>query len=158
MKYTKRDLISKVWVRPPGWTWCGGSKGQIATFSEHCHVAYQIKGNQVCSNMVANILPANPPPPPPTHTPPPEHGHVAYQIKGNQECSKMLTNVLPANTYPRIPPPPEGGVKSSKFNFFKHFDHTHTPSIWVWLKSDIEIEQNLIVFFLITTENYSIVI
>ena len=99
-----------------------------------------------------------PPPPPHTHTPPPEHGHVAYQIKGNQECSKMLTNVLPANTYPRIPPPPGGGVKSSKFIFFKHFDHTHTPSIWVWLKSDIEIVQNLIGFFLITTENYSIVI
>ena len=67
MKYTKRDFLSKVWVRPPGWTWCVGSKGQIATFSEHCHVAYQIKGNQVCSNMVANILPADPPPPP-THT------------------------------------------------------------------------------------------
>ena len=133
-----------------------GSKGQIASFSEHCYVAYQIKGNQVCSNMVANILPADPsppspppppPPPPHTHTPTPEHGHVAYQIKGNQECSKMLTNVLPANTYPRIPPPPGDGVKSSKFNFFKHFDLTHTPSIWVWLKSDIEIVQNLIVFF-----------
>ena len=68
MKYTKHDFLSKVWVGPPGWTWCVGSKGQIATFSEHCHVAYQIKGNQVCSNMVANILPADPPPPPPTHT------------------------------------------------------------------------------------------
>ena len=55
----------------------------------------------------------------------------------------MLTNVLPANTYPRIPPPPGDGVKSSKFNFFKHFDLTYTPSIWVWLKSDIEIVQNL---------------
>ena len=120
MKYTKCDFLSKVWVRPPGWTWCVGSKGQIATFSEHCY--------------------------------------VAYQIKGNQECSKMLTNVLPANTYPRIPPPPGDGVKSSKFNFFKHFDLTHTPSIWVWLKSDIDIVQNLIVFFLITSENYFIVI
>ena len=68
MKYTKRDFLSKVWVRPPGWTWCVGSKGQIATFSEHCYVAYQIKGNQVCSNMVANILPADPPPPSHTHT------------------------------------------------------------------------------------------
>ena len=67
MKYTKRDFLLRVWVRPPGWTWCVGSKGQIATFSEHCYVAYQIKGNQVCSNMVANILPADPPPPH-THT------------------------------------------------------------------------------------------
>ena len=87
------------------------------------------------------------PPPTHTHTPTPEHGHVAYQIKGNQECSKLITNVLPANTYPRVPPPGGGGVKSSKFNFFKHFDLTHTPSIWVWLKSDIEIVQNLKVFF-----------
>ena len=30
------------------------------TFAEHDHVAYQIKGNRKCSNMVANILPAAP--------------------------------------------------------------------------------------------------
>ena len=30
------------------------------TFAEHDHVAYQIKGNRECSNMVANILPAAP--------------------------------------------------------------------------------------------------
>ena len=33
-------------------------------FAEQCHVAYQIKGNQECSNMVANILPAEPSSPP----------------------------------------------------------------------------------------------
>ena len=33
-----------------------GSKGQISTFSEHGHVANQIKGNHECSNMAANIL------------------------------------------------------------------------------------------------------
>ena len=32
------------------------------TFAEHDHVAYQIKGNRRCSNMVANILPAAPSP------------------------------------------------------------------------------------------------
>ena len=32
------------------------------TFAEHDHVAYQIKGNRECSNMVANILPAAPSP------------------------------------------------------------------------------------------------
>ena len=32
-------------------------------FSEHGQVAYKIKGNHECSNMVANILPAAPPPP-----------------------------------------------------------------------------------------------
>ena len=30
------------------------------TFAEHDHVAYQIKGNRECSNMVANILHAAP--------------------------------------------------------------------------------------------------
>ena len=30
------------------------------TFAEHDHVAYQIKGNRGCSNMVAKILPAAP--------------------------------------------------------------------------------------------------
>ena len=36
------------------------SKGQNSTFSEHGHVAYKIKGDHKCSNMVANILPADP--------------------------------------------------------------------------------------------------
>ena len=39
-----------------------GSEGQNITFSEHGHVAYQIKEDQECSNMVASILPADPPP------------------------------------------------------------------------------------------------
>ena len=42
--------------RPP-------SKGQTSIFSEHGHVAYQIKGNHECSNMVANSLPADTPTP-----------------------------------------------------------------------------------------------
>ena len=41
-----------------------GSKGQNSTFSEHCHVAYQIIWNHECTNMVANIFPADPLPPP----------------------------------------------------------------------------------------------
>ena len=32
-------------------------------FLEHGHVAYQIKGNHGCSNMVENILAGNPPTP-----------------------------------------------------------------------------------------------
>ena len=36
------------------------SKGQNSTFSEHGHVGYQIQGNDACSNMVANILLADP--------------------------------------------------------------------------------------------------
>ena len=60
MKHIKCDFRSKAWVRPFEWTYGVGSKGQYSTFSEHGHVAYQIKGNQKCSNMVANILPADP--------------------------------------------------------------------------------------------------
>ena len=37
-----------------------GSKGQTLTFSEHGHVAYQMKGNDECSSMVANICPQTP--------------------------------------------------------------------------------------------------
>ena len=37
-----------------------GLKGQNSFFSENGQVAHQIKGNQECSNMVANILPADP--------------------------------------------------------------------------------------------------
>ena len=68
-----------------------GSKGQTIYFSESSHVAYQIKADDTCSNMVAilaNILP--------TDTPLTqgvgsngqtisftESSHIAYQIKGN---------------------------------------------------------------------------
>ena len=40
-----------------------GSIGQKSTFSEHGHVAYQIKGNHDFTNMVGNILYAYPLPP-----------------------------------------------------------------------------------------------
>ena len=43
--------------RPP--TFGVGSKGQNSTFSEPVHVAYKIKWNHECSNLVANIMPAN---------------------------------------------------------------------------------------------------
>ena len=46
-----------------------GSVGQNSTFTEHNHVAYQIKENHDCSNIVANILPADPLPPPPLRRP-----------------------------------------------------------------------------------------
>ena len=45
---------------PPELTLGVGSKDQNSTFSEHGHVAYQIKENHECNNMVANILPAEP--------------------------------------------------------------------------------------------------
>ena len=86
-----------------------GSKGQNYFFSEHGHGVYQIKENQECSNILANILPADPP----TITYSPdsgdgvnrfflEYGHVVYQIKENHECSYILANILPAGP---LPPP-----------------------------------------------------
>ena len=43
-------------------------KGQNSSFLEHGYVAYQIKGNHECTNIEANILPADPlTPPPPSH-------------------------------------------------------------------------------------------
>ena len=47
--------------RPPPPSILGiGSVGQNSTFSEQCNVAYQIKENQECSKLVANILPVDP--------------------------------------------------------------------------------------------------
>ena len=106
---------------PRGW----GKKVKfnfVRTWSEHGHVAYQIKGHYECSNMVANILLAErkPPLPPP---PPPEpgsgstgqnstfskFGHVAYTVKGNHEFSNMVVNTLLT-----IPPPPRPQGMGSK--------------------------------------------
>ena len=47
---------------PPPPTQVMESIGQHSTFSEHGHIAYQIKENHECSNMVETILPADPPP------------------------------------------------------------------------------------------------
>ena len=81
-----------------------GSKGQNSTFSEYSHVAFQIKWNDECSNMVANILPQPPPPLRPLgwgqkvkiHFS--GYGHVAYQIKGSDTCRNMAANILPADS------------------------------------------------------------
>ena len=51
------------------------------TFSEYGHVAYQIKVENVCSNMVANILPTDTPSVNPYVFY--ESSHVAYQNKVN---------------------------------------------------------------------------
>ena len=38
-----------------------GAEAKIQLFQNYGHVAYQIKGNDACSNMVANILPVDTP-------------------------------------------------------------------------------------------------
>ena len=67
----------------------GGVTGQNSTFSNYGHVANKIKGNNECSKLVANILPADPPPPLTLWVKRSkiiffsEHGHDSYQIKEN---------------------------------------------------------------------------
>ena len=39
----------------------GGANAKIKLFSEYGHVAYQSKADNVCSNMVTNILPTDTP-------------------------------------------------------------------------------------------------
>ena len=72
-----------------------GFKRSKSTFSEHGHVANQIKGNHECSNIVANIWPAETPSivgmgsmGQKSHFL--EHGHVTYQITGNHEIQQHV--------------------------------------------------------------------
>ena len=87
---------------PPPLTLGMGSVGQNTAFSEHGHVAYQIKENYNCSNMVPNILTAATPPP---------HTHTLTYLPTGSIGHKILLQIhLPLNG-------PEVGVKMSKFHF-----------------------------------------
>ena len=77
-----------------------GSVGQNSTFTEHGHVAYQIK-------WITQI-------PPPPYDPRgmvskgqnsifSEHGHVEYQVKGNHEFRNMVAIILPSISAPSPP-------------------------------------------------------
>ena len=66
-----------------------GSKGQNSSFPEYGHVAYQIQGNDECSSMVANILPADSSPDPrggilTQNSIFSEHGHVHIKLIESQ--------------------------------------------------------------------------
>ena len=64
MKFERSDMVANILPTDPRpWGWV-----QNSTFLEYGHVAYQIKGNDACSSMVANILPD---PPPSLADPPP---------------------------------------------------------------------------------------
>ena len=93
----------------PTQTW--GSK---FIFSEHELVAYQSKWNHKCSNMVTRVLLAKG-----QNIFLGEIGHIAYQIKENPECSNMVANIFPADPPSQQLQPGGGGVKWSKFNFFR---------------------------------------
>ena len=106
----KRILNAALWnqILPtdpqPHLTMGMNSIGQNSSFSENCHVAYQIKKKHECDYILENILPTDPPlrllgwSQNSTLS---EHGHVAYQIKDNEECCNMEANILPTD-----PPPP----------------------------------------------------
>ena len=80
----------------------GWGRVQNSTYSEYGHVAYQIKENGLCGNMVTTILPADrlargskfkihlfs------------EHRHVAYQIIGKDKCSNTQAHLLFLHTHP----------------------------------------------------------
>ena len=55
-KNIKHDFSLKASVLSPMWTKGVGPYRKL-TFSEHGHVAYQIKGNEAYDTMLANILP-----------------------------------------------------------------------------------------------------
>ena len=91
-----------------------GSKGQNSTFSEHGHVAYQIKGNQVCSNMVANILIVDLLPP----LPQPQNCISNYREKGMQRHGSKY--------FCPQPPPPHPLTL-----YIKHIKHDFRSKAWV---------------------------
>ena len=81
MKHIKGEFSSK----PLGVGW----RPKFNFFSKYGHFAFQIKGNDLCSSMVANTLPVEHPRPQRwgqnvkafSFT---ESSHVAYQIKSNR--------------------------------------------------------------------------
>ena len=102
MKHINQDFSLKAWVRACCVDLGDGTEVKFF-FSEYGHVAYQIKADDFCSNMVANILL--------TDTPSSqwvgskgqtisfsESSHVAYQIKADDAGSNMGANILPTDT------------------------------------------------------------
>ena len=93
-----RNISNGMLVQRPGSNHLGGLKGrgggQNSTFS-YGDVAYQIKENDACSNMVANILPIDYPGGGVKRSKLNFfiHGHVAYQSR-NHECSHMQAHCL----------------------------------------------------------------
>ena len=79
-----------------------GTIGQNSTFSEHGHVAYQIKWNHEMQQNGSKYFVRRPPPHTLIHSPLTrligqnsafsEHGHVAYQIKWNHETQQHGSN------------------------------------------------------------------
>ena len=102
MKHIKQDFSLHAWVRAPGVHFEGGVEAKIK-LSEYGHVAHQIKADDFCSNMVANILPRDTPSTQGVGSKGQtiyfcESSHVAYQIKVNRAQSTMKANMLSLHT------------------------------------------------------------
>ena len=86
MKNIKWDFRLKAWVRSLGIDLGVGPRPIF--FLEYGHVAYHVRANNSCSNMVAIFLPADTPSTPGRGSKGQtisfsESSHVAYQKKGN---------------------------------------------------------------------------
>ena len=102
--------IIYLWTPDPPAPSPGGQKVKIQ-FLEHGHVAYQIKGNDTCSNMAANIFI-----PYPLTTLQLFQKIVMFHIKlkWNRECSNMQAHILSLHTHTHSSP----GVRSKVETFF----------------------------------------
>ena len=97
MKNIKLDFRLKAWVRSPGIDWGVGPR-PIFFFLEYGLVAYYVRANHTCSNMVAIFLPADTPSTPGRGSKGQtisfsESSHVAYQKKGNWAQSTMKASM-----------------------------------------------------------------
>ena len=82
-----------------------GQKVKIQLFQNNVILHIEIKGIRKCSNMVANVLPADPPDPGVGL----KGSKFHYQnmvIKGSKECSNMVANIVPAAPFPHFPNAP----------------------------------------------------
>ena len=103
---------------PPRLTSGLGSKCQNETLLELAQVAYQIKGNHECSNMVSNLLLSDRPPQTTLKMGSicqnyifSEHGHVTYQIKWNLKMQLHSSKYFAHR--PPMPLSPSIGQKST---------------------------------------------
>ena len=104
-----------------------GSKVQNSTFSEHGHVAYQIKENHECSNMVPTILLAD------TLTLGmgqigqiylfQNMGTLNINIKEIRKCSSKVANICPEMPTPS--PRPWGWGQKVKMQLFQNMVKLH---------------------------------
>ena len=95
------------------------SIGQKSTFSEHGHVAYQIKWNHEMQQHGSNYFARRPPPPPPMPLTRSIGQKSTYHIEENHECSNMVTNIYRDTNSTNLPCLPSvwSGDTSDSRNF-----------------------------------------